>query len=65
MAGNVGIKIVILTQKIQLHVAKDLDLVLSLGTADHRTNGEKQNIPTIDVVFYMSGGSRERSINGA
>lgn len=65
MARYASLKIAVLAKKIQLCVAKILYLVPSLGTTDHCTDRQEENIRTADALLPTPGGSRERSIDGA
>nr|WP_193085954.1 hypothetical protein [Halomonas sp. FME65] len=51
MAGHASLKIAVLAQKIELSVAKILDFVPTLGTTDHRTDRQKQDIRQLMLHF--------------
>ncbi len=51
MAGHASLKIAVLTEKIELRVAKVFDFVPTLGTTDHRTDRQEENIRQLMLHF--------------
>ena len=51
MAGHSSLKIAVLTEKIELRVAKILDFVPTLGSTDHRADRQEQDIRQLMLHF--------------